>query len=84
MSDEREPLGVGGGNAARRLRPFPTGGYTPGFASAGDQHRFNIGGGVDSWLKPKVGLRVELRDHIWHEDNDTLHLWGVRVGVTFR
>lgn len=28
--------------------------------------------------------RVELRDHIWHEDNDTLQFWGVRFGVTFR
>jgi hypothetical protein len=65
------------------VRPFVTGGYTLGFRD-GHENLFNVGGGVDFWLKPKVGLRVEFRDHIWIEDNDTLQFLGVRVGVMFR
>jgi hypothetical protein len=39
---------------------------------------------VDIWLKPKVGLRVEFRDHIWSDEGYTVHFWGARFGVTFR
>jgi hypothetical protein len=35
-------------------------------------------------MKPKVGLRLEFRDHVWSEDGDAVHFWGVRFGVTFR
>ena len=74
-----------GGEASRRFRPFLTGGYTLGFAADGHENLFNVGGGVDYWLKPKVGLRVEFRDHVWSGDGeDTLHFWSVRFGVTFR
>jgi len=45
---------------------------------------WNVGGGVDCWLKPTVGLRVEFRDHILAESGATTHLWGPRVGVVFR
>lgn len=73
----------GGGSRSARVRPFVTGGYTLAFRD-GHANLFNVGGGVDVWLKPKVGLRVEFRDHIWTEENDTLQFLGVRVGVTFR
>jgi len=74
----------GGGANARRWRPFVTGGYTLGFDGDVTENLFNIGGGVDFWMKPRVGLRLEFRDHIWSEDGDAVHFWGVRVGVTFR
>jgi hypothetical protein len=73
----------GGGSSSAKVRPFVTGGYTLGFRD-GHANLFNVGGGVDFWLKPRVGLRVEFRDHIWTEDNDTVQFLGVRVGVTFR
>jgi len=73
-----------GGAAARRWRPFVSGGYTLGFDGGVSENLFNIGGGVDIWLKPRFGLRVELRDHIWSDEGDTVHFWGVRFGVTFR
>jgi hypothetical protein len=73
----------GGGSHSGKVRPFITGGYTLGFRD-GHANLFNVGGGVDFWLKPKVGLRVEFRDHIWTEENDTVQFLGVRVGVTFR
>jgi hypothetical protein len=74
----------GGGNTSAKVRPFLTGGYSLGFSGGETDSLFNVGAGVDFWLKPKVGLRVEFRDHIWTEDNDTLQFLGVRVGVTFR
>ena len=73
----------GGGQPARKARPFVTGGYTLGFRD-GHANLFNLGGGVDYWLKPKVGLRIEFRDHIWTSGGDTTQFWGVRAGVTFR
>jgi len=74
----------GGRAPARRVRPFVTGGYSLGFAGGGHANLFNVGAGVDYWLKPKVGLRLEFRDHVWAEGDETLQLLGVRVGVTFR
>ena len=71
-----------GGASARRWRPFLTGGYTLGFDGGSSESFFNVGGGVDFWMKPGVGLRLEFRDHIWTQED--VHLWGVRIGVTFR
>lgn len=71
-------------NNAGRWRPFVTGGYTFGFDGEVTENLFNIGGGVDYWIRPKVGLRIEFRDHVWSGDGDAVHLWGVRCGVTFR
>ncbi|MBS1117398.1 MAG: hypothetical protein H6Q87_1782 [candidate division NC10 bacterium] len=73
-----------GGTSARRWRPFLTGGYTLGFDGEMSENLFNVGGGVDVWMKPRVGLRLEFRDHIWSEEGDTIHFWGFRIGVTFR
>jgi hypothetical protein len=73
----------GGGPTAAKARPFVTGGYTLGFRD-GSESLFNLGGGVDYWFKPKVGLRVEFRDHIWASGGETVQFWGVRFGVTFR
>jgi len=72
------------GTSARRWRPFRSGGYTLGFDGDMSKNLFNVDGVVDFWLKPKVGLRVEFRDHIWTEGSDTAQFLGVRVGVTFR
>ena len=73
----------GRASASGKVRPFITGGYTLGF-NDGTANLFNVGGGVDFWLKPKVGLRAEFRDHIWMDGDDTVQFMGVRVGVTFR
>ena len=73
-----------GGTSARRWRPFLTGGYTLGFDGETSENLFNLGGGVDFWMKPRVGLRLEFRDHVWMESDETIHFWGFRIGVTFR
>jgi hypothetical protein len=74
----------GGRAPARRVRPFVTGGYSLGFEGDDHVNLVNVGGGLDYWLKPKIGLRIEVRDHVWSEGGETLQLWGVRVGVTLR
>jgi hypothetical protein len=71
----------GGGQPRPKLRPFVTGGYTLAFRD-GHGNLFNLGGGVDYWLGRRAALRVELRDHIWSAED--VHVWEVRVGVTFR
>lgn len=68
---------------ARRIRPFITGGYTLGFRE-GHANLWNFGGGVDFWLKPRGGLRLEFRDHVYSAGGEGIHLWGFRVGVLFR
>ena len=67
----------------RRARPFVTTGYSLFFR---DEHvnLWNVGGGIDYWVKPRMAVRVELRDHIHAEDGATVHFWGPRIGVVFR
>ncbi len=60
-----------------------TGGYTLGFRE-GHENMWNAGGGIDYWFKPKLGLRIEFRDHVWSGGGETTQFWGVRVGVTIR
>jgi hypothetical protein len=67
-------------NQRARLVPFVTGGYSLIFRS-GTGNLGNFGGGVNWWVRPRMGLKVEFRDHV---HSDTLHLWGFRFGVTFR
>ncbi len=71
-----------GRNKDRKVDPFVTAGYTLFFRS-GHANLWNVGGGVNYWFAKRVGMKLELRDHIW-SDGGTLHYWGVRIGVTFR
>ena len=64
-----------------KLVPFVTGGFSLAFRN-GASGGGNFGGGVQYWIKPRVGLRVEFRDHIFSSDSP--HLYGVRVGISFR
>jgi hypothetical protein len=43
---------------SRRLVPFATGGYSFGINSS---HGFDIGGGINYWIRPRTGLRFEVR-----------------------
>lgn len=60
------------------IDPFVTGGYTAFFRN-GVHSGGNYGAGVNWWLRPDVGLRVELRDQVV----ESTHYWGVRFGVDF-
>ena len=71
--------------ARRRVTPFVTGGYSLAFRSE-TFNAINIGGGVNYWLSNTKGLRFELRDHMpfWGGDVADEHLWGIRIGFTWR
>jgi hypothetical protein len=68
----------------RKVTPFVTGGYSLGFRSQ-SVNAVNVGAGVNYWLSEGVALRLELRDHIPIENGlRDEHLWGARVGFTWR
>ena len=72
----------------RKVVPFLTGGYT-GFMKGDYVNGINVGGGVNYWFKPRVGLRFEFRNSVWLEDSvwafaDGMNFWNVRIGLTFR
>src|SRR5215813_10835002 len=64
-----------------KLVPFVTGGYSAAFRS-GASHGGNFGGGVHYWMNEHLGLRFEVRDHIFSSDSP--HLFQFRVGLSFR
>jgi hypothetical protein len=44
----------------------------------------HYGGGLNYWLRRRIGLRFEFRHHIWSpEAGEAVHLVGFRVGVVF-
>ena len=67
--------------ANRKLVPFVTGGFSLAFRS-GASGGGNFGGGVQYWLRPRLGLRFEFRDQVF--SSDFAHLYGFRVGLSFR
>ncbi len=65
-----------------KLEPFVSGGYSLMFRE-GHENLFYFGGGVNYWLARRVGLRFEVRDHVYSQ-YQAVHFWGVRLGVSFR
>ena len=72
----------GSAGSTGKLDPFVTGGYSLAFRSD-VANGFNIGGGVNYWFKERVGVRVEVRDHVFPLFRNTNFL-GVNIGITFR
>jgi hypothetical protein len=62
--------------------PFVTGGYTLLFRY-GHANLFNVGGGLNYWLRRSLGLRMELRDQVQTGDGAAIHWWGFRFGLVF-
>ena len=69
-------------NRSGKVAPFVTGGASAAFRSDVAAGGGNFGGGIQYWPKEHVGLRFEVRDHIFSSDSP--HLFTFRVGVTFR
>jgi hypothetical protein len=67
-----------------RLSPYVSGGYTRMFSGEGAFNGWNAGIGTDIWLKPRVGLRAEFRDHVRPDSRGGVHYWSIRAGVAFR
>jgi hypothetical protein len=70
-------------NRSGSVVPFVTGGYTLFFRS-GHANGFNAGAGVNWWLSHRIGLKVEVRDHVGLGRFNDVQLWAVRAGITFR
>ncbi len=70
------------GSKSGKFDPFVTGGYSLFFRDD-TANAVNFGGGVNYWIKERIGLRFEIRDHVL-PDSDNTHFYGFRVGVTFR
>lgn len=68
-------------NRNAKLVPFVTGGYSLGFRQ-GIGNMVNFGGGVNYWFKPRLGLHLAFRDHLYPPEN--AHLWEFRFGLSFR
>jgi len=69
-------------NRAGKVAPFVTGGASAAFAGGGASGGGNFGGGIQYWPQEHVGMRFEVRDHVFASDSP--HLFTFRVGVTFR
>ncbi len=69
--------------ADRRADPFVTAGYTLMFRN-GRANLFNFGGGANYWFARHIGVRAELRDHVYFNSYGNVHFWGARFGVAFR
>ena len=78
------PPSSGARGPDQRVSPFLSGGYTRLSSGEGSFNAINAGAGADVWLKPGVGIRAEIRDHIRPDDRGGVHYWSVRVGVVFR
>jgi len=64
-----------------RFDPFVDGGLSLLFGRGGAA-ALHYGGGVNYWLKRRIGLRFEFRDHIWSpEAGEAVHLVDFRVGI---
>ncbi len=62
---------------------YVTAGYSVMFRS-GSFNLFNFGGGINYWFIPRLGLKAELRDHVYRPSGASIHYWGIRVGLAFR
>jgi hypothetical protein len=65
-----------------RLVPFATGGFSL-FFSSGSAIGGNFGGGITYWLKDRIGVRFEVRDHI-PAYSGAGHFPSFRAALTFR
>ncbi len=70
--------------SGRKVIPFVTGGHTLAFRE-GRANLVNFGGGANIWLGRRVGLRLEVRDHVWRSaDVPLVHYLGFRTGLALR
>jgi hypothetical protein len=76
--------GTGAAGRAERVSPFISGGYTRWSNGEGEFDGWNAGAGADVWLKPRLGMRFEFRDHVRPDSRGTVHYWAFRAGVAFR
>ncbi len=64
--------------------PFVTAGYTGAHNLEDGENWFNVGGGVDYWIKDRIGVRFEVRDNVDLHHSVPRHYTGIRVGFAWR
>lgn len=74
---QKSPFGRSG------VSPFVVGGYSGFFSGGGTAQGFNFGGGANVWVRPRVAVRFEVRDHVLPSEG-AVHALAFRFGVTFR
>jgi len=68
----------------KKVVPFISGGYSLLFGSGG-ANGLNFGGGVNWWMRDRLALRLEARDHILSVGvRPTPQAWEFRIGFSFR
>ncbi len=65
----------------RKTIPFVTGGWSVAIRD-GVVNGANIGTGLHYWIRPRLGLRLEFRDHFAAADTGS-HIWQCRIGLSF-
>jgi hypothetical protein len=65
----------------QKVVPFLSGGYTLAFRS-GTANLINYGGGINYWFRPRLGLRIEVRDYR-HTEYGRFNT-ELRFGMLFR
>jgi len=68
---------------SKKVVPFVEGGYALGF----HDNTFNMayfGGGVNYWASDRLGIKLEVRDHIGTDNPARLNLIEYRIGLLFR
>jgi len=68
------------GRADRKIEPFVTAGYSLYFRGE-TANGWNYGGGIVYWFKPRLGLRLEVRDHRIERYSAFTQF---RIGLSFR
>ena len=67
-----------------RVSPFVTGGRSAFGESDVIFGTWNVGAGVDLWARDRVGVRLEVRDHIRPDPRGNVQYWTIRGGIVFR
>jgi hypothetical protein len=71
----------GGRDPEQKTVPFITAGGSAVFHGGRTQGGANIGGGIQYWMRERLGLRFEYRSHIFSSDSS--HAYEFRFGLAF-
>jgi hypothetical protein len=66
-----------------KVSPFLTGGYSLIVGGDGVGNAVNVGGGLQWWFKNHIGMRFEVRDHVYPAAPG-FRTVGIRIGLAFR
>jgi hypothetical protein len=67
-----------------KVSPFVAVGVSSIDSERSPDRSWNIGAGIDVWMRDRVGIRIDYRDHFTPQADFTPRYSMVRVGVVFR